>query len=212
MTNRTPAERLGERVGALRRSLGVLWRLEARFRGVEFGGRVTFNGRPLFRVSHQSRLIVGDGVTINSAMRANPLGCYRPTMLRTLLPGAELVLERGIGISGAAVCAARSIRIGEGTIIGVGAMIFDTDFHAPVAEWNWGDAGKDNPKPIVIGRGVFVAANAIILKGVTIGDRAVVGAGAVLTKDLPSRHIAVGNPAQIRPMAQPSPGESAPRV
>jgi maltose O-acetyltransferase len=36
-----------------------------------------------------------------------------------------------------------------------------------------------------------------VLKGVTIGDRAIVGAGAVVTKDVPARHIAAGNPARI---------------
>jgi acetyltransferase-like isoleucine patch superfamily enzyme len=39
-----------------------------------------------------------------------------------------------------------------------------------------------------------------VLKGVTIGDRAVVGAGAVVTRDVPDRHLAAGNPAQIRPL------------
>ena len=52
---------------------------------------------------------------------------------------------------------------------------------------------------MIIGRGVFVGAHAIILKGVTIGDRAVVGAGAVVTQDVPARQLAVGNPARILP-------------
>jgi acetyltransferase-like isoleucine patch superfamily enzyme len=43
---------------------------------------------------------------------------------------------------------------------------------------------------------VFVGARAIILKGVTIGDRAVIGAGAVVSKDVPAGHIAAGNPAK----------------
>jgi acetyltransferase-like isoleucine patch superfamily enzyme len=47
---------------------------------------------------------------------------------------------------------------------------------------------------------VFIGARAIVLKGVTIGDRAVVGAGAVVTKPVPPRHFAVGNPARIVPI------------
>jgi acetyltransferase-like isoleucine patch superfamily enzyme len=43
----------------------------------------------------------------------------------------------------------------------------------------------------------FIDTNSIILKGVTIGDRAVIGAGSVVTKDVPSDCIAAGNPAVI---------------
>lgn len=51
--------------------------------------------------------------------------------------------------------------------------------------------------PIRVGNDVWIGAAAIILKGVTIGDGAVVGAGSVVTKDVPARAIVVGNPARI---------------
>ena len=54
-------------------------------------------------------------------------------------------------------------------------------------------------RPVRIGRGCFIGARAILLKGVTLGDRAIVGAGAVVTRDVPAGHIAVGNPARILP-------------
>jgi acetyltransferase-like isoleucine patch superfamily enzyme len=47
---------------------------------------------------------------------------------------------------------------------------------------------------------VFIGARAIVLKGVTIGERAMVGAGAVVTKPVPPRHFAVGNPARMIPI------------
>jgi acetyltransferase-like isoleucine patch superfamily enzyme len=84
------------------------------------------------------------------------------------------------------------------------AMIFDNDFHSPEGEFRWGDAAPDNPKPIKIGRGVFIGARALVLKGVTIGDRAVIGAGAVVTKDVPTQHIAVGNPARLLSAQNPA--------
>ena len=185
----------------LRRAVGRLWFLEARLRGVEFGGSVILNGRPMIKRTAGSRLYIGDGVTLNSAVRSNVLACSRPTVLHTMTPGAELVLERGVGISGSAILAARSVRIGEGTLLGADCMVFDNDFHAPVGEWNWTlVAAPDNPRPVVIGRGVFIGTRATILKGVTIGDRAIVGAGAVVSRDVPSRHLAFGNPAQVRPL------------
>jgi acetyltransferase-like isoleucine patch superfamily enzyme len=47
---------------------------------------------------------------------------------------------------------------------------------------------------------VFIGARAIVLKGITIGDRAVAGAGAVVTKPAPPRHFAVDNPARTVPI------------
>ena len=52
-------------------------------------------------------------------------------------------------------------------------------------------------KPIKIGNGVWVGAGAIILPGVTIGDHSVIGAGAVVNRDIPANCVAVGNPARV---------------
>jgi len=52
-------------------------------------------------------------------------------------------------------------------------------------------------KPTKIGDRVWIGANVTILKGVTIGNDAVIGAGSVVTKDIPEKAIAVGNPAKV---------------
>jgi acetyltransferase-like isoleucine patch superfamily enzyme len=56
--------------------------------------------------------------------------------------------------------------------------------------------------PVAIGRGVFVGANATILGGVTIGDHAVIGAGSLVNRDIPSCGVAVGVPAKVIKMRQ----------
>jgi acetyltransferase-like isoleucine patch superfamily enzyme len=175
----------------------ALWRLEARARGLELGAGIIFNGRPYLHRAPGSRIVLGDGVCLNSTLRSNPIGCARPVSLRTMRSGAEIVLGRGVGLSGVSICAAQRVEIGEGTFVGADAVIFDNDFHAPRGEWGWGIFAPDNPRPVNIGRGAFIGARAIILKGVTIGDRAIVGAGAVVTKDVPARSIAAGNPARL---------------
>ena len=53
------------------------------------------------------------------------------------------------------------------------------------------------PAPIVLGRNVWVGSNATILQGVAIGDNAVVGAGAVVTHDIPANSVATGIPAKV---------------
>ena len=191
---------LGALNGLRRRLLNFTWLVEARCCGLELGNHILFNGRPYLARESGSRIVLGDRVCLNSSLRSNPIGCSRPVSLRTTRPGAEIILGRGVGLSGNAVCAALRIHIGEGTFVGADAMVFDNDFHSPVGEWNWGAATPENPRPVIIGRGVFIGARALILKGVTIGDRAIIGAGAVVAVDVPARHLAVGNPAQILPL------------
>ena len=53
------------------------------------------------------------------------------------------------------------------------------------------------PAPIVLGKNVWVGSNATILQGVTIGDNAVIGAGAVVTRDVPANAVAAGVPAKV---------------
>lgn len=175
-----------------------LWKWEARCRGIELGPGVRFLGRPCLARAPGSRIVLGECVQLNSALRSNPLGCPRPATLRTLHAGAEIRMDARSGLSAAVLCAARSIVVGEDTIIGAEAMIMDTDFHVRAADGTWVVADPGHAEPIRIGRGVFIGARAIVLKGVTIGDGAVIGAGAVVTRDVPPGALAAGNPAIVR--------------
>lgn len=147
-----------------------------------------------------ARLILHEGVRINSAIASNPVIGRQRTALCAIAPGALLEVGPGVGMSGVCLCAAQSLTIGENTIIGADALITDTDFHMPLSNWMWGNDAVGSSKPVSIGRGCFIGARAIILKGVTLGDGAVVAAGAVVTRDVPAGYLAIGNPAQNRPL------------
>jgi acetyltransferase-like isoleucine patch superfamily enzyme len=192
----TPAQRLGQVTAWFRSCPSILWKAEATFKGAQCGQGVVFLGRPLLSVASDSKLILSDDVRINSALRSNPLGCPQPSVLRTMAPGAELRLGARAGISGAILCAGKQITIGEDTIIGAGAMVIDNDFHALQPDGTWKAEYSEGARPIRIGRSVFIGARAIILKGVEIGDRTVIGAGAVVTRNVPANAIFGGNPAQ----------------
>ncbi len=58
-------------------------------------------------------------------------------------------------------------------------------------------SGLELGKPIAIGSDVWVGAGAIVCPGVRIGDRSVIGAGSVVTRDIPSDVVAVGNPCRV---------------
>jgi maltose O-acetyltransferase len=60
------------------------------------------------------------------------------------------------------------------------------------------EAGLENGRPIRIGRNVWIGGGAILLPGVTVGDDAVIGAGSVVTRDVPAGATVIGNPARVR--------------
>lgn len=88
------------------------------------------------------------------------------------------------------------IIIGDNCQIGPNVQILTADHPRNPAER---DAGLENGKPISLGRNVWIGGGAILLPGVRVGDDAIIGAGAVVTKDVAAGETVVGNPA--RPLA-----------
>ena len=57
--------------------------------------------------------------------------------------------------------------------------------------------GLEYAKRITVGNNVWMGGNVVVLPGITIGDNSVIGAGSVVTKDIPSNSVAVGNPTKV---------------
>lgn len=88
-----------------------------------------------------------------------------------------------------------SVTIGDGTQIGPAVQILAADHpRDPTIR----AAGLEFGRPIRIGRNVWIGGGAIILPGVSIGDDALIGAGSVVTHDVPAGATAFGNPARVR--------------
>lgn len=68
----------------------------------------------------------------------------------------------------------------------------------------------DEAAPIIIGNDVFIYANSVVLPGVNIGDNVVIGAGSIVTKNIPSNSIAVGNPCRVIKQKPPYRGKLTP--
>ena len=177
-----------------------LYRAYARVRRATVHPSVVMNGRPLIRCVHGGRLEICEGVKINTRVASNPVIGRARTSLMVLSPGARMMIGAYVGMSGVCICAANSVEIGERTIIGADALITDTDFHSPLPDGGWSNDAAGTSAPVIIGKGCFIGARAIILKGVTIGDGAVVAAGALVTRDVPAEHLAIGNPAVVKPL------------
>lgn len=84
------------------------------------------------------------------------------------------------------------IRIGDDCLIGHNVLLATLNHDLQPAR-----RADMHPAPIVIGRNVWIGANATVLPGVTIGDNAVIGAASVVTKDVPANAVVVGAPARV---------------
>jgi acetyltransferase-like isoleucine patch superfamily enzyme len=178
------------------------WRtIPARLRraGVEVDVRAAFQGMPIVSMTPNSRIVIGRGATLCSDSRYTALGVNHPVVLRTLRAGAMLTIGADTGVSGGSICAAMSVTIGAGCLIGANVTIVDTDFHAtaPTARRHNDRLSDIAAAPVVIEDNVFLGTGAIVLKGVRIGRDSVVGARSVVAHDVPAGVIVGGNPARV---------------
>jgi galactoside O-acetyltransferase len=109
---------------------------------------------------------------------------------------------------GSVIDCALSVRIEDDVMISYQCIIADSDNHSVYPELRTNDLqtwmaerrhdwSHSPMAPVVIQRGAWIGARSIILKGVTIGEGAVVGMGSVVTHDVPPRTVVVGNPARV---------------
>ncbi len=92
------------------------------------------------------------------------------------------------------------VMIGDRTQIGPGVQILTADHPRDAAVRA---SGLEFGRPVRIGCDVWIGGGAIILPGVSIGDGALIGAGSVVTRDVPAGATAFGNPARVRAQARP---------
>jgi len=156
-----------------------------------------FYGLPIIQKHRHSHMCFGPGLQLRSSLTSNPLGAHHPVILATWHAGARLEVGANFCMTGGAIWAAEYIMFGDGVAIGANTTISDTDFH-PI------DATRRQLRPddgqtaaIIIEDDVFIGMSSLILKGVTIGRGSVIGAGSVVTCDVPQHVVAAGNPARV---------------
>lgn len=205
--------------------MSLIWRLGARFRdavltrcwqlrgrlalkalGVGGADGVRYYGMPIVTLVPGSRIELGPRVVLCSHARYTALGVARPVVLRTLRPMASIRIGADVGISGGVICAASSVDIGDRCLLGADVQITDTDFHAVAAQNRRFETRAEcvASAAVVIEENVFLGAGVRVLKGVRIGRNSVVGAGSLVTRDIPADVVAAGVPARvIGPLPQP---------
>lgn len=173
--------------------------LRLRSLGVLVGPSTSFIGMPIVSKAPESTIEIGERCSIISAASETALGVNHSVIIRALRPRAQITIGDDVGISGAVICAAISVQIGERCLIGANVTIFDTDFHSLAA---LNRRYNKNPQdiracPVRIGNNVFIGTGSIITKGVSVGDNSIIGAGSVVVNDVPANVVAAGNPARV---------------
>lgn len=175
----------------------AITRLKFRALGCSVGRGFTIDGKLWVWSQKRGGINIDENVRINSRFGSNLVGLTNPAVFQCMGNG-KIFIGRSTGMSSVVLSARERIRIGNHVKLGGNVRIFDHDFHAldPLARRNpRTDAAQVRARPVAIGDDVFVGANTIILKGVTIGDRAIIRAGSVVAGDVPADEIWGGNPA-----------------
>jgi lipopolysaccharide O-acetyltransferase len=146
-----------------------------------------------YKIRSPHRVHVGDGVGIGERCFLSVVDDFNGAKYEPTLTIADNVL---ISTDLFVQCVG-SVEIGEGAQISARVFIGDSarDYENPHVAG--GDLVIDEGAPVKIGAGALIALGSMILPGVTIGERAIVGGGSVVTRDVPSRSVVFGNPARI---------------
>jgi acetyltransferase-like isoleucine patch superfamily enzyme len=156
---------------------------------------IKIKGLPM--ITNKGKLIISDGVNINSRFSANPIGGQGRTSM-IVEKGAVLFIGSNCGISNSSFYCKKKIEIGKDVLIGGSCKFYDTDFHSLNLNKRISSVDDDiKSKEIKICDGVFIGAHSIILKGVVIGENSIIGAGSVVTKNVPPHQIWAGNPIKF---------------
>jgi len=164
--------------------------------GVGWDPTWRFFGLPLIQRRRGTTIRFGKRLVACSDARKNSLGVNQRVILKTTGPGARIEIGDDVGLSGCSVSAAKLIRLGDRVMVGSGCLLTDNDAH-PLHPAERGRADATKVAPVVLEEDVFVGARSVVLKGVTIGHGSVIGAGSVVTHDIPAMVVAAGNPARV---------------
>jgi acetyltransferase-like isoleucine patch superfamily enzyme len=163
--------------------VGIIRTKLLRFQGASIGDRTTV---PRLKITWPHQLQLGAGCNIEDDVFFKFDGIW--------CPGPSIIVGDGVFIGrGCEFNIRKKITVGHGSAIASGCKFIDHD-HGITGERI--DETPGTEAEIVIGDYVWLGCNVVVLKGVTIGSSAVVGAGAVVTKNVPAGEIWAGVPAR----------------
>lgn len=163
--------------------------------GVVFGKNIQIPGKVSWLI-RGARITIGDNFYLSSGNGVNPIASNLQADVY-VESGATLTIGNNVGMSSTRLWIHESVRIGNNVKIGGCVLITDTDAHPMDYVVRRSSNEGTKSAPVVIEDDVWVGAHCIILKGVTIGARSIIGAGSVVTNSIPVDCVAAGNPCRV---------------
>lgn len=149
-----------------------------------------FYGYTKFHKEQHSDIDIGSNNVFRSSRFSNLIGINRPCVISTLNPNAKLKIGNNCGLSGTVINCFHHVSIGNDVMIGANSLIMDGDWHLE-------DPRAGDSKSIILEDNVWIGEGVKVLKGVRIGRNSVIGAGSIVTKDIPDNVFAAGNPCKV---------------
>lgn len=155
-------------------------------------------GIPHIHISYYAKCSIGSNFKMHNGIKYSDSGLNGKCRIE-VRDTAILNIGDNVGMSDVTITCHEKITIGNNVLLGVGSQIRDTDNHSlNPSDWlNGLDWKNKKTAPIIIKDNVFIGAYSFILKGVTVGENSIIGAGSIVTKSVPSNEIWAGNPAKF---------------
>jgi acetyltransferase-like isoleucine patch superfamily enzyme len=178
--------------------------------GIKLGSGCRFWKQPVIYMEVGSKLEIGDGCVFRSDFDSNLIGVSNRCIISTHSPDAVIKIGSGCGFSGTSIGVKESLVIGNNVLVGANSFITDFDWHSvnPIDRDNAADV---KARKVVIEDNVWIGLNCVILKGVHIGRNSIIGAGSVVTRNVPADSICGGNPCQVLRSISPDTPRLAPQ-
>lgn len=158
--------------------------------GIRFKKGVGFYGLMKFKKAANATIEIGTKCKFRSKPTSNLIGINKPCIISALTTKANLQIGDNCGFSGTVIGCFCNIKIGKNVRCGANTLITDSD-------WHLDDIRAGKPCPVIIENNVWLGVNVMVLKGVTIGENTIIGAGSVVVQDIPPNVVAAGNPCKI---------------
>lgn len=153
-----------------------------KYKRIQFGKAPYCYGRfPI--INNEGKIEIGDKFRSRAYQLRVEITCYK---------NAVIIIGNNVGINqGVTIAARQSIIISDNALLGDQTAIYDTSFH------DLDEVEKEKRGPVFLDENVWTGRGVIILPGVSIGKNSVIGAGSVVTRNIPPNSFAAGNPAKV---------------